>query len=230
MVELGIVFPIPCLRALLILFALMFPSAFVYFVREIPMRRLNVVARECLPLILTHGALILVGAAGGYVGGIRLATDWYWGLIGIAAGFGNVALEYILAALPRLRQARGWPDLKPTSMYVGAPLWTMLLVASAALSEELVYRGIIMGGIFPVLGMSWWIAVPASTLIYAMNHAFFGRGAIFLKIASGLVIAALFALSGGQILVPVLAHITQNLVLFFHARRASRPGQWARKG
>lgn len=230
MVELRIVFPTPCLKALLFLFALMFPSAFVYFVREIPARRLNSVARECLPLLLTHGGLILVGVAGGYFGGIRLAADWYWVLIGIAAGLGNIALEYFLAALPRLWKGLGWPDLRPTSIYVGAPLWTMLLVASVAISEELVYRGIIMGGLFPVLGMSWWIAVPASSLIYAMNHAVFGRRAIFLKVASGLVIAALFALSGGQILVPVLAHVTQNLMLFFHAQRASRFGQLSRKG
>lgn len=230
MVESRIVFPIPCLRALLFLFALMFPSAFVYFVREIPMRRLNAVAREYLPLIITLTALILVGIAGGYGGGMRLSTEWYWILIGIAVGPVNVAWEYLLAALPRLRQGRGWPDLKPTSMYVGAPLWTVLLVAAAAIVEEVLHRGIIMGGIFPVFGTPAWLAVPLSALIYAMNHAFFGRGAMFLKFASGLLIAALFWLSGGQILAPVLVHVTQNLVLFFHARRAASPSQWTKKG
>lgn len=222
-------FPTPCLEALLFLFALMFPSAFVYFVREIPMRRLSAVAREYVPLALTLLVLLLVAVAGGHVEGLRFEVSWLWLAVGVVTGVFNVGLEYLLSALPRLKDGRGWPGLKPTSMYVGAPATAMLLVALSAFLEEMVHRGVIMGALLPALGSPVWLAVPLSALVYAMNHAFFGRGAVILKFASGLALGAVYALSGGLILVPVVAHIVQNGTLFVHARRASRPSQWTRR-
>ncbi len=215
---------IPCLRDLLYTFVFVFPNAFTLFARGVRLPAATRVVREYLPLTATFGGLTVLGWLGGYLGALTLALPPAWAAVGVAGGLLAVGLEYLVAAAPRVFAGRGWPTLAPTAIYRGPASWAAVgLIVVAATLEETVHRQLLIGGTLPAMGAPVGLAVAVSTVTYALNHGFFGRPAVLQKLASGLVLSVLFVLSGGLLVVPALAHATQNLALYWHATRSAGP-------
>jgi len=55
-------------------------------------------------------------------------------------------------------------------------------------------------------------------IVFAINHISFGVFAIPQKIVSGLIFTLIYILAGYSILIPTIAHVTQNLLLLFASR------------
>lgn len=94
----------------------------------------------------------------------------------------------------------------------------LLLLALIALGEELIYRQAwfaILAGSFhlPVI-----VIILITSLFYGLNHFHMGINTVLAKFITGCVYGGLYALSGYSILVPVIAHVLQNLILMLTAR------------
>lgn len=215
-----------CLSEVLLLCVILFPSAYIYFLKPFVQIRNNALLSENLATIIVYGLLVVLGAAAGTAGiadpgiyqpaasGVRLLIY----PLAVAAGGFNVAAEYFEAAVPALRRTGRFPALRPAGIYKGGfSFLNFCSIIAAASLEELVFRQFMMGGILQSLGAYPWLSVLLSAFFYGMNHVYFGRFAVVQKITSGLVFASLYAAGGGNMIPCILCHVTQNLILYFHA-------------
>ncbi len=215
-----------CLSEVLMLCVIMFPSAYIYFLKPFVQIRNNTLLSENLVTVIVYGSLAVLGAATGSAGLSdaelfpRTGTEIFLllCLLAVAAGGFNVAAEYTEAAIPILRRTGRLPAMRPAGIYRGSFSFVNFcsIIAAAAL-EEFAFRQFMMGGVLRALGMSLWPSILLSAFFYGMNHVYFGRFAVLQKFTSGLVFAALFAVSGGNLLPCILCHTAQNLILYFYA-------------
>lgn len=94
---------------------------------------------------------------------------------------------------------------------------TIFYLAAAASSEELLYRGILVGllqAYLPILP-----ALLIANIIFSFIHSYQGWAAISAKFYSGAVYSLLLLLSS-SLLLPMLAHLLQNIMVAILARRA----------
>lgn len=82
-----------------------------------------------------------------------------------------------------------------------------------AAGEEVAYRGVGLHLLETVLGWPALLAIGATAAAYGLGHLWFGWLTVAQKVATGLALGALFDLSGHAMVVPLLAHVVQNLVV-----------------
>jgi membrane protease YdiL (CAAX protease family) len=63
------------------------------------------------------------------------------------------------------------------------------------------------------------VALGVTSVVYGLNHLYFGWLAVLQKTLTGVGLGLLFIYSGYSILVPIIAHATQNLVVQLLPRR-----------
>ena len=86
-------------------------------------------------------------------------------------------------------------------------------VVVTAAAEELVFRGVWLPVLERSLGWLAAAAIALTSVIYGLNHLFFGWLTVVQKTVTGVALGVLFELSGFHLVVPVIAHVTQNLVV-----------------
>lgn len=238
-----------CLDEVLILCAIVFPSAYIYFLKPFVKAGGRVLLAENLCTIIVYGIITAAGVLAGRAGApdillFREGVEAWQLLIYPAAACAGIAIvyaEYIEAAIPVLRKSGRLPEMRGPSLYRGRfsaaeTACNVLSIAAAASLEELVFRQFMMGGIFESLfatGSNFeslsamgslfesfsamaLLAVCLSALFYAVNHVYFGRFAVIQKLGSGMVFAAIYAVTGGDILACAICHTAQNLFLYFY--------------
>ena len=140
-------------------------------------------------------------------------------LLGLCALFSALAMAYFgFEALGAqfLPDAGGSFDLGGLLPEGAARLPTVLyLCATAAVVEELFYRGVLLEAIAP-LGAGWWRAivyVTASSTLFGLSH--FESGAVEV-LATGLyaVLAAVFALRVRNLWPLIVGHFATDFVAF----------------
>ncbi|GIG56446.1 hypothetical protein Lfu02_08180 [Longispora fulva] len=141
---------------------------------------------------------------------------WWWCLAAVAVGAGAIGVEVgVVAALRRRRVAR-------VALH-GSASRAVAAAVVTGLAEEVLFRGVAQH-LLGVLGLPAVAAIGAVAVAYGLNHLYFGWDTVAQKVATGLLFGGLYALSGGSVLVPVIAHVTQNvLVLTVLPRLGGRP-------
>ena len=218
------IFHIPCLEFLLYFYMMAFPSAYLYFLKPcIPIKD-NPLLKENLSIVIVYGVLMILALAGGMTGSFSLTSgeegSIVWMLIPVALvmGLGNIGLEFMEASIPVYRKTGKFPKMRPTSLYIGKfQVLNFFSIIAAAALEELIFRQVLICGIFPELGFDFRVSVVLSAAMYAINHVYFGRFAVLQKLTSGLVYGLLFAVSGWNIGISILCHASQNLILYFYS-------------
>jgi hypothetical protein len=89
-------------------------------------------------------------------------------------------------------------------------------ILAFVVAEEWVLRQTLFS-VLQDFGLSLALIIGLCTCIYALNHITFGPGSVVTKLPSGLVYTLLFCFSGFSIVIPILAHATQNLALLMLA-------------
>jgi membrane protease YdiL (CAAX protease family) len=142
----------------------------------------------------------------------RLATEPRWYLYAAAAGLAAPFFEYLIGLIA-LRK------LVPLRLHdlAGKGAVAVLAVLVAAVAEEMVFRGIFL----PVLSelVAVMVALGVTSIVYGLNHLYFGWLAVVQKTLTGVGLGLLFVYGGYSILVPIIAHATQNLVVQLLPRR-----------
>lgn len=167
---------------------------------------------------------IAVAVTGGFSPGYL--SSWsvgaLWAAGAVVAGCAVVALEFGLGAAPYLLW--GKRGLRLGVMLASGSVDAAFLasVTATGVAEELLYRGLWIGMLHERLGLVFPAAVLAAAFAYALGHVFFGMNVVAQKATTGAVFGTLLVASG-SLVVPLVAHVTQNLVVSaLGARQAAR--------
>lgn len=93
------------------------------------------------------------------------------------------------------------------------PIWIFSLLAVAPLTEEFLFRGVLLSGLVESLGS--WRGVLTTTLLFLSVHFSWSATSIFplLSIACVSIVTAWLRLRTGSIVPPILCHFFYNLMV-----------------
>ncbi|MFB6235347.1 MAG: type II CAAX prenyl endopeptidase Rce1 family protein [Halopenitus sp.] len=94
--------------------------------------------------------------------------------------------------------------------------WALLLLAvlpTIAVFEELLFRGALVGVLSVGFGIDPWLLVVASSAVFGLGHGAQGRLGILVTAGLGLVLGAVFVMTG-NLFVVILAHYVINALEF----------------
>lgn len=135
--------------------------------------------------------------------GTVLGVGLYLANVTIAANLSSVGIDYNEG----LRAS-----LTPES-YAG---WAMLLIVVLPLIagfEELLFRGVLIGGFEAGYAINPWVLVVASSFVFALGHGIQGHGGIIVTGLLGVILGAVFVITG-SLLVVAIAHYIINALEF----------------
>lgn len=89
----------------------------------------------------------------------------------------------------------------------------LLVLPTVAIFEELLFRGVLIGGLEAGLGVSPWVLGLVSSVLFAIGHVLQGLGGLVAAFLLGLFLAGTFILTE-SLLVVIIAHYLVNLIEF----------------
>jgi membrane protease YdiL (CAAX protease family) len=203
------------------------PVMAVRAARSLSRMRVKPTVQEILlSTLATHGVVggLAVGAA--WAEGIELwpRPTFGWLDAGAAAAFlvlaGMANLWRWHAVEERERDELSW--LRPQSPRDFAAWAGISLLAGV--TEEVIYRGVLLGIIEPLLG-SYWPAVAVCVLVFALGHWAQGRGAMLIIVFFALAFHVLVRVTG-DLYTAIAVHVAYDFgagVLLWAAARPRKP-------
>ena len=166
------------------------------------------IAMEWVLALGLVGWWLLAGRDLASLGLVPVADGWQW--LGIAVGVAGTIL-IIFQMISVLRSTKKLNEVREAMGDLGclAPLTPEedrrfnLVSVSAGVCEEILYRGVLMAVLAPVVGT--WPAVALSSIIFGMGHAYQGLVGIGKTTLVGFVLA-LLAVFSGSLFIPMLLH------------------------
>jgi uncharacterized protein len=172
-------------------------------------------AALAVPTMLAAATALLITWVRGNGPRIDLGLEWSsrdFGL-GLAFGFGGLALT-IPASIVYVAIVGEDATSAVGDVFGGiragpalAVLVLVIVVLIAPLCEEILYRGLLWGGIEKLAGR--WVAFVVSTLLFALAHFELTRTPLLFVVAVPIAIARLYT---GRLLASIVAHQINNLL------------------
>lgn len=176
-------------------------------------------------LYLFEGGLGLLAIGLGWLLGIDPAADARWSWQALAWG---LAGTFPMAAMLPLLVHSPWGPLKRLVSLIdeiAVPLLGRLSISELALlsllagvGEELMFRGLLQGGLAPYLGNAG--ALVAASLVFGLCHALTRTYAVLATLI-GLWLGGLWLLAG-NLLAPMLAHALYDFIALLYLLRLRR--------
>lgn len=213
-------FHIHYLDTILVLLAIIFPSSYISIIPKKKNNQSSFVINNIIVYSILVAFLILVDK----LGGINLKSPAYFYIVSIIAGFMCLAVEFYEGQLILYIKTKQFVKrIEVHKIYKDrGRIVDLLLIVIAAVLEELIFRQATVNIFMNVFRLNITIVIISSSVIYALNHIYFGVNSVVQKFLSGLILIALFYFSGYNILIPIIAHSSQNLILYFLANE----GRW----
>jgi membrane protease YdiL (CAAX protease family) len=176
-----------------------------------------------VPTLLAAGVAVLITVlrGNGPFTDLRLRWDAREFGLGCAFGFGGLFLTMPAAAVyvsivgEDASSAVGDVFSGVTADPLTALLIVLIVVLVAPLCEEVLYRGLLWGGLTR-LGANRWVAFAVTTVIFALAHFEWPRALLLLVVALPLGLARVYT---DGLLAPIVCHQINNLLpgvgLFF---------------
>lgn len=215
---------IPCLEILFMAF-LFYPSGVSQIISMMKRDK-----KDNLPLhYLITATLYLIFALAltaiylPYYNKLSLSVDLKGVLLGLAVAMLVIPAEYCIGVISLKLQGRRVErgiKLNKSWQRQGAALWIITIIY--AVVEEILYRGVWKFILIDRIAAPWIVFFVCSAILYGLNHLRFGGVAIIQKTFTGACFTAIYLLSGYELLVPIIAHVGQNLLLFALERKGSR--------
>lgn len=209
------IFPIHYLKPILILIAIVFPCTLTGFFISMQKDQRFVLSINSI----TYLFLILLCIWTGFVEMIQLPDNLLWYLIGIVMGFICIYFEIFIGKFIYYLKTKVWLRKVEIHESVKVKHWLIdiAFILIGALGEEMIFRQILFYITMDIFGWSSIFVLLFSSIIYGLNHIFFSRVAVVQKVFSGVIFSLLFLLSNNSVIIPILAHFTQNLILYILA-------------
>lgn len=169
-----------------------------------------------VPTLTAAGvALVITRVRGnGPVVDLHLRGGWSDIGMGLAFGFGGLFLSlpasYAYVALVGEDASSAVGDIfgGVTTSAPVALLIALTVVLIAPLCEEILYRGLLWGGLTR-LGANRWLAFGVTTVIFALAHFEWPRALLLLVVAIPIGLARVYT---GGLIAPIVAHQVNNLL------------------
>lgn len=139
------------------------------------------------------------------------ALAWYAMAFVLAPVVIGAEIGFTFAWLRLLKKQIGRVSLSPV-IDDNAAIFAMLSVIIGG-AEEIIFRGVWIPLLVDTHSIPVEAAVAVSAIVYGFNHSYFGIMTVLQKSVSGLLYGIFFVISGLAIVVPVVVHVTQNLLL-----------------
>ncbi|MBC8093423.1 MAG: CPBP family intramembrane metalloprotease [Pseudonocardia sp.] len=145
---------------------------------------------------------------------LRLYWTWRQVWIGLAFGFGGLFISlpasaiYVSIVGEDASSAVGDVFGGATASPAVALGIAALVVLVVPLCEEILYRGLLWGGLTR-LGANAWVAFGVTTVIFALAHFEWPRAILLLVVALPIGLARIY---GDGLLAPIIAHQANNLL------------------
>jgi uncharacterized protein len=167
------------------------------------------------PTLLAAGVGLLITRLRGNGPRIDLRLGWSWREVGLglAFGFGGLALtipaSFVYVGLVGEDASSAVGDVFGgiRASPVLAVLVLLIVVFVAPLCEEILYRGLLWGGVERLGGR--WVACVVTTLLFALAHFELTRTPLLLVVAIPIAVARLYT---GRLLPAIVAHQVNNLL------------------
>jgi uncharacterized protein len=167
------------------------------------------------PTVLAAVTALLITKVRGNGPRIDLRLEWSWRDVGLglAFGFGGLALtipaSIVFVAIVGQDATSAVGDaldgLRASPLLAVLVLLIVVLVAPTC--EEILYRGLLWGGVERLAGR--WVAFAVTTVLFALAHFEFTRAPLLLVVAIPIAVARLYT---GRLLPAVVAHQVNNLL------------------
>lgn len=136
--------------------------------------------------------------------------------VGLGAGLGLYTADEVLSRALDAYGVAYSEALREALAPASAAGWVVLLTVAlplVAASEELLFRAALVGGVAAALGVSPWLLAVLSSVLFALAHGLQGTGGVLVAGVLGLVLAAVFVLTG-SFLAAAVAHYVVNAAEF----------------
>ena len=172
------------------------------------------------------GSIVAVGvvfARGGSLLDLGFRRPEYWArvpfqVIGILAAF--IAVQTLAPLLISSFITVPEPDMSRYASIAGnlgnAITMAIVLPLAAAIPEEIIYRGFLMGRLSEIFGNNLWgasMTVLVQGLIFSSVHFQWGLGGMMLTFIMGIVWGAAYLMSGRNLWIVILAHSAGHILL-----------------
>ena len=132
--------------------------------------------------------------------------------LGVLIALGNVLLERVVDA-PALRDAETVRQALAPESVVGWASLLFVVIPVIAVSEELLFRGVLVGAIAVGFEVSPWVLVAISSIGFGAAHSAQGMIGVIVTTAFGAILGGAFVLTG-SLLVVIVAHGVVDAVEF----------------
>lgn len=177
-------------------------------------------------VVVSQGLVVAILLAGAWYAAVPWAAFGWHGLleattgsgllVGLALGaviaLGNVFLERIVDARA-LRDAEALRELLAPSTPGGWVTLLLVVIPTIAISEELLFRGALIGAIALGFELSPWVLAVVSSLAFGAAHSAQGTVGVVVTSGFGFVLAAAFVVTG-DLLVVIVAHAVVDAIEF----------------
>lgn len=172
------------------------------------------------------GSIVAVGvvfARGGSLLDLGFRRPEHWArvpfqVIGILAAF--IAVQTLAPLLISSFITVPEPDMSRYASIAGnlgnAITMAIVLPLAAAIPEEIIYRGFLMGRLSEIFGNNLWgasMTVLVQGLIFSSVHFQWGLGGMMLTFIMGIVWGAAYLMSGRNLWIVILAHSAGHILL-----------------
>jgi hypothetical protein len=100
----------------------------------------------------------------------------------------------------------------------------LLMIFVFVIMEEYILRQTFFGIFLNTFKMEIWVIILLCACIYSINHITFGIQCLPQKLASGLIYTLIYYYSGMSVIIPIIAHATQNFTLLALSRTGRENG------
>jgi uncharacterized protein len=168
-----------------------------------------------VPTVLAAGTAVLITVLRGNGPRVDLHLQWSWRDVGLGLAFGlgglavtiPASLVYVSIVGQDAGSAVGDVFGSIRTGPVLAVVVLVIVVFLAPLCEEIVYRGLLWGGVERLANR--WVAFAVTTLLFAMAHFEFTRTPLLLVVAIPIAVARLYS---DRLLPSIVAHQVNNLL------------------
>ncbi|SES77477.1 CPBP family glutamic-type intramembrane protease [[Clostridium] polysaccharolyticum] len=149
---------------------------------------------------------------------VLLPASALWYLAAVITGAVVIYLEYLIGKGIMMLQGKKVKGFAVNSSWQNASAFVTGSTIVLAVLEEWNFRLVWNETLVEQIGLPVCIFVLLSGVFYAMNHLYFGIETFLQKLITGFILALLYVFSGEVILIPVLAHVLQNVLIIIMGR------------
>jgi len=219
-------YPIPHLESILLLGAIIFPLGFGSNLSLLFGKHNSGSLRE--GLLGTVGAYVIIVALvlmiqPAAILDFHAPTSFWWYIAAPLIGIACIGLEYLVGmGILYLKTGTLVTRAGVHHTYTGPSkisFFDVLFIVLFVIGEELLLRQMLYRILANDFELAIGLVIAVCVLVYALNHVTFGVQSMIGKLFSGFVYVMVYQLAGLAVIIPILAHITQNLSLLTLARR-----------